>query len=109
MQEKLLKVLPTCTCTNCNFGLKIELDPLYGRAYVIDVEAKSDVAKLFFSIKATQKAILLSFIVEIAGHCIFSKSEATTALAKIRDEGMSEFHTRFAIEPALTKKQQHHN
>ena len=82
-----MKVLPTCTCRN--FGLKIELDPLYGRAYVLDVETKSSAAKLFSSLKATRKAIWLSYIVEIANHCIFSKSETTTALAKIRDEGVN--------------------
>jgi len=43
MEENLLKVLPTCS--RPNFGLKIELDPQYGRAYVLDVDAKSSAAK----------------------------------------------------------------
>ena len=51
MEEKLLKVLPMCT--RHNFGLQIELDPLYGRAYVLDVDAKSSAAKLFLSLKVT--------------------------------------------------------
>ena len=107
MEEKLLKVLPTCT--RPNFGLQIKLDPQYDRAYVLDVDAKSSAAKLFSSLPATQQAISLSYIVEIVGHCIFSKSEATTALGQIRDEGVSELHITFAIESALTKKQQRHN
>ena len=107
MEEKLLKILPTCSLPN--FGFKIELDPQYGRAYVLDVDAKSSAAKLFSSLKATRQAIRLSYIVEITGHCIFSKSEATTALARIRDEGLSEFHITFAIEPALTAKQRRRN
>ena len=81
MEEKLLKVLPTYT--RPNFGLKIELDPQYGRAYVLDVDAKSSAAKLFSSLKATRRAIRLFYIVEIAGHCIFTKSKATTALSQI--------------------------
>ena len=48
-------------------------------------------------------------IVKIAGYCIFTKSEATTALSQIRDEGVCEFHITFAIEPTLTAKQQHHD
>ena len=71
MEEKILEVLPTCT--RCNFGLKLELDLLYRRSYVLDVETKSSAVKLVSSIKAIRKA----------GHRIFSKSEATTALAKI--------------------------
>ena len=68
MKEKLLKVLPTCTPPNV--GLKIDLDPQYGRAYVLDVDAKSSAAKLFSSLKVTRRAIGLSYIVEIAGHRI---------------------------------------
>ena len=79
MEEKLLKVIPMCTCLN--FGLKIELDSQCGRAYVI----------------------------EIASNCIFTKSEDTTALSRIRDEGVCEFHITFAIEPTLTAKQRCHN
>ena len=52
MEEKLLKVFPTCTCPN--LGLKIELDPQCGRAYVLDVDTKSSIAKLFSSLKATR-------------------------------------------------------
>ena len=59
--------------------------------------------------KATRKAIRLSYIVEIAGHRVFSKSEASTTLAKLRNAGMSQFHVTFAIEPALTTKQKRHN
>ena len=55
MEKKKLKVLPTCTCYN--FGLKIELDPLYKQAYVLDGETKSSAARLFSSAKAIWKAI----------------------------------------------------
>ena len=82
---------------------------MYGKAYVLDVETKSSAAKLIPFCKATCKAILLSYIVEIASHCILSKSEATTALAKIRNEGVDEFHIIFAIKPTRTAKQQRHN
>ena len=102
-----MKVLPTCTCPN--FGLQIKFDTQYGCAYILDIDAKSSATKLFFSLPATRQAICLSYIVEIAGHRIFSKSEATTALGQIRNEGVSEFHTTFAIELSLTKKQQQHN
>ena len=101
MEEKLMKVLPTCSCPN--FGLKIERDPQYNRVYVLDVDAKSSTAKLFSSLKATRKAIRLSYIVEIAGHRIFTKSKATTALSKLRNEGVFQFHITFAIEPALNE------
>ena len=107
MEEKLTKVLPMCTCSN--FGLKIELDPQYNRAYVLDVDAKSSAAKLFSSLKATQQAIHLSYIVKIARHRILTKSEATTALSKLRNEGVCEFHITFAIEPTLNARQRRHN
>ena len=107
MEKKTLKVLRTCT--RRNFGLKIKHDPSHEQTYVLDIETKSSAAKLFFSAKATWKDIWLSYIVEITGHCIFSKSEDTTALAKIRDEGVTEFHIAFIIEPGLTAKQQQHN
>ena len=106
MEKKLLKVLPTCI--RYNFGLRIELGPLYGKVYVLDIESKSSATSLFSSIKVTWKAIQLSYIIEIAGHRFF-KSEATTSLAKIRDEGVDKLHTTFAIESALTAKQQRHN
>ena len=90
--------------------LKLYLTPLYGRTYyVLDVEAKSSTAKLFSSIKATQRTFQLSYIVEIASHCIFSKSEATTALVEIQDEVLREFYITFAVESVFTKKQQSHN
>ena len=46
---------------------------------------------------------------EILGHRIFTKPEATTALSRIRNEGVCEFHITFAIEPTLTTKQHRHN
>ena len=55
MEKRTMNVLPTCTSQN--FDLKIELDPIYGRAYVLDVETKSSAAKLYSSAKATPKAI----------------------------------------------------
>ena len=101
------------TCSRPNFGLKIELDPQNGRAYVldvdIDVDAKSSAAKFFSSLKANRQVICLFYIVEAAGRCIFTKSEATTALSRKRDEGVCEFHITFAIEPTLTAKQRCHN
>ena len=60
MEEKLLKVLPTCSCSN--FGLKIELDPQYGRAYVLNVDAKLSAAKFFSSLKDTRQATRLFYI-----------------------------------------------
>ena len=107
MEEKTLKILPTCI--RCNFGLNIELDSLCGRAYVLDLNYKSSAEKLCSSIKATWKAIWISYIVEIAGHRIFSKSKPTTSLAKIGDEGVDKFHITFVIEPTLTTKQQRQN
>ena len=77
--------------------------------YVLDVDAKSSAAKLFSSLKAIQRAIRLSYIAELAGHRIFSKSEATTALGRIRDEEVSEYHITFVIESTLIAKQQRHN
>ena len=102
MEEKLLVVRNASTSPT--FGLVLEADPQYGQAYVLDVNAKSSAADLFSSLKATRRAIRLSYIVEIAGHCIFSKSEASTALAKLRNAGVSQFHIIFAVEPALTAK-----
>ena len=101
MEEELLKALPTCTCPN--FSLQIKLDPQYSPAYVLDVDAKSSAAKLFLFLQATRHEIRLSFIVETAGYCIFSKSEAITTLGRIHIEGVNEFHITFTIEPALTK------
>ena len=60
MEVKLLKVLPTCT--RPNFGLTFELDPQYGRAYVLDVDNTSSAAKLFSSLKATRREVRLSYI-----------------------------------------------
>ena len=102
-----MKVLPLCTSPN--FGLTIERDPQYNRAYVLDIAVKSSAPKLFSSLKASQKAIRLLYIMEITGHCIFTKSEATTALSKLRNEGVSQFHITFAVEPALNARQRRHN
>ena len=46
---------------------------------------------------------------EIAGHQIFTKSEATTTLSKLRNEGVSQFHIMFAVKPALNARQRRHN
>ena len=46
---------------------------------------------------------------EIAGHQIFTKSETTTALSKLRDEEVSQFHITFAVEPAFNTRQRRHN
>ena len=88
MEEKLLKVRAEHS-NSPTFGLVLESDPQYGRAYVLDVKARSSAANLFSSLKATRRAIRLSYIVGIAGHRIFSKSEASTALAKLRNAGVS--------------------
>ena len=48
-----MKVLPACT--SLNFGLTIERDSHYNRAYVLHIAAKSSVAKLFSSLKAFSK------------------------------------------------------
>ena len=91
MEEKKLTVHPDCKSPT--FGLLHKADLQYGQAYVLDINKKSSAAQLFSSLKATHRAIRLSYIVEIAGHCIFSKSGATT----------------FVVEPALTAKQKKHN
>ena len=79
MESKQMRVFSTCS--RPNFGLVIERDPQYNCTYVLDVDTKSSAAKLCLSLKATQPALRLSYIVEIAGHCIFTKSEAVAALA----------------------------
>ena len=107
IENKTLESTHNVFCPN--FGLKIEVDPQYGCAYVLDVDAKSSASKLFSSLKATQQSIHLSYISEIAGHHIFTKPEATTALSRIRDEGVCEFHIMFAIEPILTTKRRRRN
>ena len=48
-------------------------------------------------------------IVGIASHHIYTKSEATTALSKLRNAGVSQFHITFAIEPNLNARQRCHN
>ena len=48
------------------------------------------------SSKTTQRAIRLSHVIEIAGHNIFLKSEATT-LTKLRNARVLEFHITFAL------------
>ena len=37
------------------------------------------------------------------------KSEATTAFSKLRDEGVSQLHITFAVEPVLNAQQRRHN
>ena len=98
METETLTVLPMCTSPN--FGLKIERDSQYNRAYILDIADKSSTAKLFSSLKASCKAIRLLYIEEIAGHCIFTKSEATTAISKLSNEGVSQFHIAFAVKLA---------
>ena len=51
MESKRMQVLKSCSSPN--FGLVIERDPQYNRAYVLDVDAKSSAAKLCSSLKAT--------------------------------------------------------
>ena len=50
------------TCLHCNFGPKIEHNSLSGRAYVFNVETKSNAVKLFPSAKATWQAICLTIL-----------------------------------------------
>ena len=107
MESKKIQVLSSCSSPN--FGLVIERDPQYNRAYVLDVDAKSSAAKLCSSLKATRRALRLSYIVEIAGHRIFTKSEAVAALAWLRDAGVLQFHITFAVEPPLSARQKRHN
>ena len=59
IEEKLLIVRDASTSPT--FGLVLEADPQYGRAYVLDVNAKSSAADLFSSLKATRRAIHLSY------------------------------------------------
>ena len=75
-----MQVRPDCKIPT--LGLALEADPQYGQSYVLDINKKTSAAYLFSSLKVTRKVIKLSYIVEIAGHRIFSKSEATTALSK---------------------------
>ena len=63
------------------FGLALEADPQYGQAYDLEINTKSGTAHLFSSLKVTCKAIRLPYIVEIAGHCIFSKPEASNQVS----------------------------
>ena len=107
MISKQMQVLSSCS--RPNFGLVIEPDPQYNRAYVLDVDAKSSAAKLCSSLKATPRALQLFYIVEIAGHHIFTKSEAVAALARIRNVGVLQFHITFAVEPPLSARQKRHN
>ena len=86
MESKRMRVLSDCS--RPNFGLVIERDPQYNRAYVLDVDTKSSAAKLCSSLTATRRAIKGSYIVEIAGHRIFTKSEAIASLAKLCDAGV---------------------
>ena len=79
MEEKTLRV--RSKCKSPTFGLTLVEDPQYGRAYILDVNNKSSAAHLYSS-KAIRKVICLSYIVEIVGHRVFSKSEASTALSK---------------------------
>ena len=47
------------------FGLVLEVDPQYGQAYVLDINKRSSAAHVSSSLKATPKAIRLSYIVEL--------------------------------------------
>ena len=60
MEEQLL--IARDASTSPTFGLVLEADPQYGRAYVLDINAKSSAAHLFSSLKATHRAIRLSYI-----------------------------------------------
>ena len=96
-----MKVLPKCT--HCNFGLQIELDPLLAVLMYL-IFMLNQVQPDCFCLSKLLKERFISHIFEFFCHRIFSKSEATTALGRIRDEEVSEFHITFAIEPALTMK-----
>ena len=46
---------------------------------------------------------------KITGHRIFTKSKVTTALSKLRNERVCQFHITFAIELGLNARQRRHN
>ena len=68
-------------------------------------ESKTSASCLFSSLFATHKTIRGSYHVETADHCIFFEVETVAALQKLNGTGVSESHTTFALEPALTAKQ----
>ena len=75
---------------------------MYKQAFVLDVETRPSAAKLFSFVKTSRKATQLSFLIKFAGHYIIGKSEFTTALAEIRDQGVTEIYIIFTIEPSYT-------
>ena len=105
MVEKKL----VCSCDNDTFGLTISRDELYGRAYISDIADKSSASKLFSSLKSTRNKLRGSYLVEIAGHRIFTEKEAVTALKKLHDAGVSDFPLTFAPEAKLTAAQVRRN
>ena len=60
MEEKTLRVRPSCACTN--FGLTLEQDHHYGQAYATDASDKSSAGYIFSPLKATQRAVCLSYV-----------------------------------------------
>ena len=60
-----------------------------------------------FFLKIHSHCNLFSYIVEIGGHHLFSKSKVkTAALANLHNAGVSQYHiTLFAIKPTLNAKQ----
>ena len=88
-----------------SFGLDVDTDVLYNRAYVSDVKQSSSAAGLFSSLKATRNKIRGAYIVSIAGEEVFTKADVDRVLKRLFDEQVTEFEVEFAPEKRLSAAQ----
>ena len=95
----------TVSGRDSTFGLDLEDDILYNRAYVHEIQDRSSASRLFSSTKATRNKIRGAYIVSIDGERVFTKSDALRILKRLHDEQATEFDIEFAPEKRLDASQ----
>ena len=77
--ETITKTLKV-TSRDSSFGLELATDPLYNRAYVVDVKNRSSAQRMFSTIKAARNKIKGAFIVSIDGEQVFTVHRRQTGI-----------------------------
>ena len=90
------------TQRDSTFGMELDSDILYNRAYVSDIKGKSDTERVFSSAKAARNKIKGAYIVTIDGERVFTTADAKRVLRRLYDEQVDEFEIVFAPEKRLS-------
>jgi hypothetical protein len=93
------------SCTLPFFGLQLETDQLTSRVYISEICDHSSALKIRSSPRATRHRFIGAFITAIDEEPVFTKTDATRLLRKLRSrDDLPRFQITLAAEPLPTKK-----